>query len=607
MRNFGYTEKGQVVSLFDLGIWKRIYALCRPMLPGFALALLLSLLLTGATLAMPALLQQGIDRFMRGHDLAHSLRLAGLEKTALMYAAMVVVAFVAGFGQVVLLEWLGQNLMHRLRLTLFSHLLRQRMAFFQQQATGSLVTRLTNDIQNMHEMFTSVLVTLCNDLLRLAGILAVLVWMNLRLGLLMALFLPLALALSLLFSRLVRRCFRLIRTRLARLNVFLQEAIANMEIIQIYGREDRFLADYDRICQDYMQATFRQIRLFSIFFPLTEFMSATAIALIIWYGGGQVVQEQLSLGQLVAFLSYMRLFFQPVRELSQKYSIVQSALASAERIFELLDTDTALPLLQPIHEAPACRGEVHVNNVCFSYEADPKDQILHNLSCHLKPGRVTALVGPTGAGKSTLAGLLVRFFDPDSGTILLDGTDLRHYPLQVLRTSVGIIMQDVFLLADTIRNNILAGSAVPEKDLAQLASETGLDRIINRLPRGWETKIGEGGVPLSSGEEQLISFVRVMVRNPALLIFDEATAAIDTETENLLERAVQRAFADRTVLVIAHRLSTVRQADHILVMDRGRIVEQGTHRELVQAGGLYADLVRIDLADGREETCGQGR
>jgi len=600
MRNFGYTEKGQVVSLFDLRIWRRIYVLCRPMLPGFALALLLSLVLTGATLAMPALLQHGIDRFMRGHDLSRSLRISGMVHTSLVYAGMVGAAFVAGFGQVVLLEWLGQNLMHRLRLTLFAHLLRQKMEFFQQQASGSLVTRLTNDIQNMHEMFTSVLVTLCNDLLRLGGILVVLVWMNLRLGLLMGLFLPLALVLSLVFSRLVRRCFCLIRSRLSRLNVFLQEAIANMDIIQIYGRETQLLADYERVCQDYMQATFQQIRLFSTFFPLTEFMSATAIALIIWHGGSQVVRERLTLGELVAFLSYMRLFFQPVRELSQKYSIVQSALASAERIFQLLDTDTALPVLPPIHAEPAASGEMRIENVSFSYGAERKQRILHDLSCRIRPGRITALVGPTGAGKSTLAGLLVRFFDPDSGRILLAGTDLRHYPLPVLRTSVGIIMQEVFLLADTIRNNVLAGARIPDDMLERLAMETGLDRVVRRLPNGWDTKIGEGGAQLSGGEKQLVAFVRVMVRNPVLLIFDEATAAIDTETENLLERAVRRAFADRTVLVIAHRLSTVRQADHILVMDRGQIVEQGHHSDLVRAGGLYANLVHIDLADGRD-------
>ncbi len=598
MRNFGYSEEGRAASLFDLRIWKRIYTLCRPMLPGFIVALLLSLVLTGATLAMPALLQLGIDRFMRARDLSRMLRMEGIGHLAITYGVMVIVSFAAGFGQVVLLEWLGQNLMHGLRMSLFSHLLRQRMEFFQKQATGSLVTRLTNDIQNMHEMFTSVLVTLCNDLLRLAGILFVLVWMNLRLGLVMALFLPLALVASLVFSRLVRACFRLIRTRLARLNVFLQEAIANMDIVQIYGREGKLAAEYRQLCDQYMHATFRQIRLFSVFFPLTEFMSATAVAIILWYGGGQVVREQLSLGQLVAFLSYMRLFFQPVRELSQKYSIVQSALASAERIFQLLDTDTALPVLPPVRKKTATRGRVEIREVSFSYAAEEKKQVLYNLNCSLEHGRVNALVGSTGSGKSTLAGLLVRFFDPDSGSILLDGIDIRHYTTAALRASVGIIMQEVFLLADTIRNNVLAGSRGTDRELDRLAAETGLDRVLSRLPKGWETRIGEGGVELSTGEKQLISFVRVMVRNPVLLIFDEATAAIDTETENLLERAVQRAFADRTVLVIAHRLSTVRRADHILVMDQGRIVEQGSHAELVQKKGIYEELVRLDLAGG---------
>ena len=596
MRNFGYTEDGKVASLFDLRIWKRIYALCRPRITGFLLALVLSLVPTGATLAMPALLQMGIDRFINSQDIPIAIRLAGIEQLAIFYAIMVLLTFAAGFSQVVLLEWLGQNLMHSLRMSLFGHLLRQRMEFFQKQATGSLVTRLTNDIQNMHEMFTSVLVTLCNDLLRLTGILAVLVWMNPGLGLAMTLFLPLALLASLLFSRLVRSCFRLIRTRLARLNTFLQEAITNMDVVQIFGKEERLAAQYQALCDQYMGATFRQIRLFAIFFPLTELMSATAVAVILWYGGGQVIRQQLTLGQLVAFLSYMRLFFQPVRELSQKYSIVQSALASAERIFQLLDTDTTLAVLPPKHAVPARRGDVRIREVCFSYGPGKNKPVLRNLNCTLAPGKVTALVGPTGSGKSTLASLLVRFHDPDSGVVLLDRVDLRHYTPAALRSSVGIIMQEVFLLADTIRNNVLAGSSADTGVLARLAAETGLERVLNRMPQGWETKIGEGGTELSTGEKQLISFVRVMLRNPALLIFDEATAAIDTETENLLERAVQRAFADRTVLVIAHRLSTVRRADHILVMDQGRIVEQGSHAQLVNSQGLYESLVRLDLA-----------
>ncbi len=598
MHNYGYTEDGKVGRLLDLRLWKRILALCHSFWPGFLGAVLLSLILTAATLGMPRLMQIGIDRFMSAASLATDQRITGLAEVTVGYGILIALVFGTGFFQVVLLEWIGQMIMHRLRNRLFRHILGLKVRFFQQQPTGKLVTRLTNDIQNMHEMFTSVLVTLFNDLLKLVGILAALYLMNVRLALLMTFFLPASLVITLVFSRLARERFRKIRRQLARLNSFMQEAVANMAIVQIYGRERKMTDEYNSLCNGYLQRTFAQIRLFAGFFPLTEFMSASAVALILWYGGGEVLQKQLSLGQLVAFLSYMRLFFQPLRELSQKYSIVQSAMASAERIFQILDTREQLEVLEPPYSPKFVKGEVRLSRVNFSYGKEPP--VLRDLNFTLAPGKVSALVGSTGSGKSTLAGLLVRFYDPDSGVVLLDDVDLRHYPLPVLRSHVGIIMQEVFLLPDTVRMNVTAGSHLSEAELDRLAEKTGLVKLVSRLPDGFDTVIGEGGVELSAGEKQLIAFVRVLARKPGLLIFDEATAAIDTEGENILEQAVAQGFRNRTVLVIAHRLSTVRQADHILVMDQGRITEQGTHAELMRRGGLYADLVRLDLkGDGK--------
>jgi len=593
MHNFGYTEGGKVGSLVDWQIWKRVFSLCRSFIPGFIGAVLLSLVLTGATLGLPKLMQIGIDHFMDGTGQTTAQQISGLGRVVAEYGALVGLIFLAGFFQVVILEWVGQMIMHRLRQQLFQHILSLKVDFFQQQPTGKLVTRLTNDIQNMHEMFTSVLVTLFNDLLKLIGILFVLYLMNIHLAMLMTVFLPASLTITVLFSKLARERFRKIRRQLASLNSFMQEAVSNMAIVQIYGRQQKISREYSKLCIGYLHKTFAQIRLFSTFFPLTEFMSATAVALILWYGGGEVIRRQLTLGELVAFLSYMRLFFQPVRELSQKYSIVQSAMASAERIFQILDTHQVLPIMEPVYEPQSVKGNVRFDQVTFSYDAE--NLVLHGLNFEIPSRKISALVGATGSGKSTLAGLLVRFHDPDAGVILLDGVDLRRYPLHLLRTRVGIIMQEVFLLPNTVRANITAGTILPEESLVRLTRQTGLDHLLARLPKGLDTVIGEGGVELSAGEKQLIAFVRVLVRDPGFLIFDEATAAIDTEGENILEQAVEQGFYDRTVLVIAHRLSTVRRADNILVMDRGHIVEQGTHKELMQRGGIYARLVKLDL------------
>lgn len=597
MRNFGYTEEGKVGSLVDRQIWQRIFTYCRAYIPWLILAVLLSLLVTGATLGLPKLLQIGIDNFISNTNLDFQQQVNGLGLVALGYGGLVALIFVGGFCQVVVLEWVGQMIMQRLRQQLFSHILTLDVEFFGWQPVGKLVTRLTNDIQNMHEMFTSVMVTLFNDVLKLLGILIVLYLMNVRLALLMTIFLPLSLGITVMFSRLARELFRAIRSQLARLNSFLQEAVSNMSIVQLYGREEKLSAEYTELTGGYLQRTFAQIRLFGTFLPLTEFMGATAIALILWYGGSEVIRQTLTLGELVAFLSYMRLFFQPMRELSQKYSIVQSAMASAERIFELLDTRVTMQVVAPVHTPSSIIGAVQVEKVNFSYKRD--EPVLQNLSLELPAGKISALVGTTGSGKSTLAALLVRFYDPQTGTIFLDGVDLRHYSLKTLRSAVGIIMQEVLILPDTVRENITAGSELKEDTLTRLIEQTGLDKLVDRLPDGLETIIGEGGVELSAGEKQLLSFVRVLARNPALLIFDEATAAIDTESENILEAAVEQGFHDRTVLVIAHRLSTVRRADNILVMDHGRIIEQGSHDDLIRKNGVYKRLVEFDLKGGR--------
>lgn len=596
MMDFGYSEEGHQASLGDLGLWRRILSFAAPYKGALLAAVLLSLFLTWATLAMPHLVQTAIDRYLTADQLAMADRISGLGWNALAYGLLIGAVFVATFAQIVLLEYVGQWVMHRLRQDLFAHLLRLDLPFFNSRRTGQLVTRLTNDIQNMNEMFTSVVVTLFNDFLRLAGILVLLFAMNARLAAIMALFVPLALLLTVFFARLARECFRAIRSQLAKINSFLSEALAGIAILQLFHRQEASRATFFALSEEYKKRTFTQIKLFGIFMPLTEFLGSAALAIILWYGGGEILQQRLTLGELVAFISYMRLFFQPLRELSQKYSVVQSAMASAERIFQLLDTPWQIKEKAVVTALTEPRGKLEFRDLRFGYDQDKT--VLRNLSLAISPGQTVALVGTTGSGKSTLVSLLLRFYQPQAGSILIDDVDIADLSLARLRTVVGVILQDVLILQDTLLANIVMDTGRSRQEVEDILARTGMTRFVGKLPAGLDTRLGEGGMELSTGEKQLLAFARVLCRDPAILILDEATAAIDSESENILEEAIADSFRGRTSLVIAHRLSTVRRADRIVVMAHGSIVEQGSHEELLRAGGRYAQLVAMDLKNG---------
>ena len=597
MRDYGYSEKGQQGSLSDFHLWKRILKFSAPYWLGLTFAVFISILITWATLTLPYLVQTAIDYHITASVISTDVRIAGLARTTMLYGSLIFGVFFASFCQILVLEWVGQSVMHTVRQSLFRHLLHLDLPFFNSNPTGRLVTRLTNDIQNMNEMFTSVIVTLFNDLLRLAGILVLLFWMNPRLAAVLSLFVPLALLITIFFARLARERFRAIRTQLAKLNSFLSENLSGISIIQLFGRQESNKQTFEYLSQGYLHRTLRLIKLFGTFMPLTEFMSSAAIAIILWYGGGEVLQKQLTLGELVAFISYMRLFFQPLRELAQKYSVVQSAMASAERIFHLLDTKSAITEPSQPTQVQKTEGKLEFKNLCFGYE--PDNPILHDVSLSLHPGQTVALVGTTGSGKTTIVNLLLRFYDPQEGTIRIDDTDISTLDLRELRTMVGVILQDVFILQDSLFANIVMDTGCSREEIQAILDQTGMNRFVDKLPLGLDTIIGDGGTELSTGEKQLLSFARVLCRNPAILVLDEATAAIDTESENILEQAIADSFKGRTSLVIAHRLSTIRRADHIVVMAHGKIVEQGSHEELLKHDGHYAMLVSMDLQNNQ--------
>lgn len=592
---FGYFEEDKLGEVTDFNLWRRILGYAVHYWQGVALAVFLSFAVIGSSLLLPYLVRLGVDNYIINVEITVSERFSGLTILAVIFGVAVIVGFIGNYFQVTVLEWTGQNIMHRLRQHIYIHMLGLDLAFFNENPSGKLVTRLTNDVQNMHEMFTSVIVTLFNDVIRIIGILVLLYWLNWRLAVLMTLLLPAILVATLWFSKIARNVYREIRTNLAKINAYLQEAVSGISLIQLYQREKDTERSFVNLNQAYFASTLQQIKIFGIFMPVLDILASTATAISIWYGGILILRGEMTIGILVAFLSYMRLFFQPLRELSQKYSIVQSAMASAERIFQLLDTRSGLPVLPEPLGPQAVSGTLEFSNVTFGY--DPDKPVIHNLSMKVDPGETVAIVGATGSGKSTLINLLERMYDPDSGRILLDGHDLRELDPQWLRNTVGLVMQEVYLLRGTIKENILLDSGMGEQGLTAILQLAQLDELIGRLPQGIHTKIGEGNLELSAGERQLLALARVMVRDPEILVLDEATANVDSETEILVERAIDATLSHRTSIVIAHRLSTIRRADRIIFMDSGQIVEEGAHEKLMADRGFYHRLQNLQYIE----------
>jgi ATP-binding cassette subfamily B multidrug efflux pump len=529
---------------------------------------------------------------LRGRDVR------GVFHIALVVVLILVVNFGLNFGQVYTMELAGQKMMHDLRMKVFSHLQGLPISFFDKNPVGRLVTRLTNDIQNIHEMFTSVLINLLKDILLVIGIIILLLQLNRELALVSFSVIPLIFVTTLFFSRQARDVFREIRFKIAQMNSFFNENFSGIKVVQLFRRERENSRRFEKVNQGYYLANMRQISIYAFFVPLVEILSSGAIGLLLWYGGGKVIQEMITLGVLVAFLSYVRMVFQPIRDLSEKYNILQSAIASLERVFSLLDKDQkSLKSMRPEAEPfspnkEEIRGNIEFHDVSFSY--DGEDKVLRNVSFSVREGETVAIVGATGAGKTSLLHLLERFYEVEEGVILIDGIDIRERDIVQLRSQIGLVMQDTFLFAGDIEENIRLGNdEIDEGNVRQVAQVVNAEKFIHRLPHGYRTRVGEGGEALSAGEKQLLAFARALFLNPKILALDEATSHVDPETERLIQEGLTRLLKGRTAIVIAHRLSTIQHANRIVVLHKGRVREIGTHKELMGKKGIYFRLYQL--------------
>ena len=522
--------------------------------------------------------------------------LSGLATLTLAFLALILIYFGLDFLQSLVMEYAGQNIMHELRMKLFTHIQSLSLSFYNHNPVARLTTRVTSDVQNMQEFFTNIISFFFKDLFLLVGIAGLLLAMNWKLALASFAVLPVVVFLAIGFSTRIRGVFRDLRIKVAEINTRFSETISGIKVIQSFRKEDENYRFFWNLNHENYKLGMRQIHIFALFMPVIEVLAVLTVALLIYFGGQKVIAQELSLGALVAFISYIKMFFRPIRDLAEKYNILQNAMASAERIFYLLDSNEMLPETKAasdsVDDAHSTINILAFEKVSFAYGKE--SPVLKDLSFALENGQTLAIVGPTGSGKTTLIHLLIRFYDPLSGRITINGADIRSMRQKTLRSSMALVSQDPFLFAAGITENIFPGREdVSADEVNQVVQAANCGALIARQPRGLDTILSEGGASLSSGERQLISIARAFARDPQLIILDEATSYIDSETEVQLQQALANLMTGRTVIIIAHRLSTARSADTILVLNRGRIVESGAHAQLMARRGFYYRLNRL--------------
>jgi ATP-binding cassette subfamily B multidrug efflux pump len=590
------TDDDLLGKAYDARLMRRLLTYLRPYTRQVAVAFVAILVGSAAALAQPYLVKQAIDQHVATRNLE------GLDALALLYAAILVAAFAAEYVQTWTMQMTGQRIMFDLRMAIYGHLQRLDLKYYDRNPVGRLMTRVTSDVDVLNELFTSGVVTIFGDALTLAGIMAMMVWMDWRLALVAFAVLPLIVLVTQWFRRHVRESYRIVRGWIARINAFLQENITGMSTVQLFRREALNFARFDEVDRKHRDANIDSIFYYAVFYPAIEVTSALASALIIWYGGFSVIRGSLTFGVLVAFLQYSQRFFRPISDMSEKFNILQSAMASSERIFALLDEPVAVssPAAPRSLGAPA-RGHLVFDHVWFAYHPPSSvdddhapEWVLKDVSFEVRPGERIGIVGATGSGKSTIINLLLRFYDVQRGRITIDGVDVRELALNETRALFSLVLQDVHLFSGTIADNIRLGSgAIDDEAVKRAATAVHANAFIERMADGYAARVAERGATLSVGQKQLLSFARALAFDPRILVLDEATSSVDTETEVLIRDALAVLMKGRTTIAIAHRLSTIQDMDQILVLHKGVLREQGTHQELLAARGIYFKLFEL--------------
>ncbi len=587
----GQNQDDEVLGkAYDSKLMKRLLSYVKPYKKYVVIAIFMNVVVSALSPLRPYLTKIAIDDYIVNGNYDGLVTISAILFATLIFQA-IIQYFLTYYTQL-----MGQNIIYDLRVKLFAHIQKLSLKYFDKTPIGRIVTRITNDVESLNELFSSGIVMIFSDVFIIIWILIFMFTMEWELTLVSLSVLPFLIYATFLFRKKVRESYRDVRFQLARLNSYMQEHVVGMSIIQLFSKEKKENKNFADINNAHKEANINSIFYFAIFFPIVEILSSGAIALIIWYGGGDVIKGTMTIGVLFAFIQYTEMFFRPIRDLSEKYNIMQTAMASSERVFKLLDNNTIIENPSTPKTINNFRGNVDFKNVWFAYNND--DYVLKDISFSVSEGETVAIVGATGAGKSSIINLLNRFYDVNKGSILVDGVDLRELSKEDLRKQISIVLQDIFLFSGTIASNISLGdSSITNEQIIDAAKTVGADSFISKLPEKYDAEVKEKGATLSVGQKQLISFARALVFNPQILILDEATSSIDTETEVLIQQAIEKLLKGRTSMVIAHRLSTIQNSDKIIVLHKGEIKEVGTHQQLLSKKGIYYKLYQLQYKD----------